>query len=162
MGKCNCAICLRGVDEENASILTMSGAGIPRYLCEECEADVATVTESLDNQAITDATKSILSKITENNIDDPVTMRTITEILGDGAKRATAIEDGTYSEESEADGEDEEILDEIPEDLLETDEDRALDEAEEEKYKKIDKVLSWVWGITIVGIVALMIWWLFF
>lgn len=161
MGKCNCAICLRGVDEENASILTMSGAGIPRYLCEECEADVAAVTESLEQQEIADATKKILDKITRNNIDDPVTMRTITDLLGDGAKRATAIKDGTYESASDDNG-DEEILDEIPEDLLESDEDRALDEAEEEKYKKIDKVLSWVWGFAILAIVAMMVWWLFF
>jgi hypothetical protein len=163
MKRCNCAICLKLVDEENAPILTMSGAGVPRYLCEECEVDVAAVSDSLVRDEIADATKRILSKITENNIDDPVTMRTVTDILKDGANRATAIEDGSYNTESEtADSEESEILEEIPEDLLETDEDRALDEAEEEKFKKIDKVLSWIWGIAIVAIVGLMAWWLFF
>ena len=164
MGKCNCAICLKGVDEENAAILTMSGAGVPRYLCEECEADIAAISESIDREEITEATKHILARVTENNIDDPVTMRTVTTILGDGAKRAAAIEDGTYDPEAEVEEEDaeSEILEEIPEDLLESDEDRALDEAEEERFKKIDKVLSWVWGITLVAVVAFMAWWLFF
>ena len=164
MGKCNCAICLRGVDEESAAILTMSGAGVPRYLCEDCEADIAAITESVDRDEIASATKNILSKITENNIDDPVTMRTVTAILESGAKRAAAIEDGTYNPEDDAEGEeaDSEILDEIPEDMLESEEDRALDEAEEERFKKVDKVLSWVWGITLVAVVAFMAWWLFF
>lgn len=163
MKRCNCAICLKLVDEESAPILTMSGAGVPRYLCEECEVDVATVSESLVHGEIAEATKKILSKITENNIDDPVTMRTVTDILSDGATRAAAIEDGTYDAETEAaESEESEIFEEIPEELLETEEDRALDEAEEEKYKKIDKVLSWIWAVAIVAIVGLMAWWLFF
>ena len=76
------------------------------------------------------------------------------------AARANLIREGSY--DFALDEREEETLEEIPEELLESEEDKALDEAEEEKLKKIDKVLSWVWAALIVGIVAFMAWWLFF
>ena len=46
----NCCICNKNIDREDAPVLSMGGAGIPRYLCEECEAllDAATLSKSYE------------------------------------------------------------------------------------------------------------------
>ena len=44
----HCAICGREVNENEASILAMGGFGNPKYLCNECAADIDTVIGSKD------------------------------------------------------------------------------------------------------------------
>ena len=60
-------------------------------------------------------------------------------------ERAAAIEKGTYDFSEDA-SEDEEEMIEIPEELRETEEDRALDEKDAEAEKKFDKIMNWAWA----------------
>ncbi len=140
----NCATCLTKVDDENASILTMGAYGTPKCLCEDCAALVETMTGGREYDAITSAMDALTEKMSKANIDDRVTVATVTELLADSARRAEAIKDGTY--DFSADGlEDEESFEEIPDELKETEEDRLLDEKDAEEAKKIDKMINYMW-----------------
>lgn len=156
----NCVLCLAPVDTEEADILAMGGIGTPRYVCNCCSADIDIATRGKSYEDVVAAMDRISKNLTENSIDDTVTHDTATLLLVNAAKRARDIREGTYDfalddipEESE--------FDEIPEELLETEEDRELDRKEEETANKIDKILNWVWVAILVGAVAFMIWWLF-
>lgn len=162
-----CCICLDGVDGDNAPILTMSGAGVPRCLCERCAADVDTVTEGREYPVIIESIDRLSANLSEKNIDDPITLNAMTSLLARAAKRAKLIGEGSYDFSLDEvvldeDGNIEEILEEIPEELLENDADREMDAEEEEKLKRLDKILNWVWAAVLIGVVGLMVWWLFF
>ena len=47
-----CSVCGRQVNENEAPILFMSGAGVPRLLCEHHEALIDTASESRDPKEI--------------------------------------------------------------------------------------------------------------
>ena len=51
---------------------------------------------------------------------------------------------------------------EIPEDMKETEEDRLLDEKERESNQRFDKIMNWIWAALLVGVVAFLVWWVFF
>ena len=71
------------------------------------------------------------------------------EMVQRATDRAKRIAEGTYDfSEDEEDPEVEELV-EIPEELQETEEDRALDEKDAEIEKKWDKVMNLVWYITL-------------
>jgi hypothetical protein len=86
-------------------------------------------------------------------------------LLLKAAKRAAAIKDGEYdfaldevAEQETAEGEEAtEGFDEIPEELLESEEDAELDRRDAEIGKKFDKVLNWVWVAVLVGTVTLFL-----
>lgn len=156
----HCSVCLRAVENEDAPILTMSGAGVARCLCDSCAADLELATTAADYDEITAAMDRLTAKLSESNIDDPITVDTISSVLESAAKRAVEIKSGTYDfslDEMEADG-----FDEIPEELLESEEDKLLDEQEAKQAEKLDRILNWVWAIVLIGIAAFLVWWLFF
>ncbi|MBR2931104.1 MAG: hypothetical protein IKC32_07755 [Clostridia bacterium] len=160
MKDCYCSLCRKGIEEEGAPILAISGAGIPRYLCEECAAEVELAAGSLDVEQIKASVSSISDKISAYGLEDGVTMKTVGDILSAATKRAKAIEDGNYDPDAEcAEGEE---LEELPEELLESEEDKLLDEKEAEAAAKLDKVMNWVWAGVLIGVAAFMVWWLFF
>ncbi len=152
-----CAICLCGIDREDAPILAIGALGARKCLCDACAALVDTATESTDYDAIASAMDEISRKMGECDIDDPLTVRTMGELMGAAAERARAIKDGTYEPEDTAPEE----LEEIPEELLETEEDRALDEREAAANKKFDRIMNWVTLGVILATVAFGIWWFF-
>ena len=157
----HCAICLSTVADEDAPILTMSGSGVPRFLCERCCQDIDTATLGREPELIAAAMDRIAKNLSVKNIDDPWTVDTATEILNSSAERARKIRDGEYDfslDEEEASEE----LSELPEELLESEEDRELDRKENEQAEKVDKFLNWVWLGVIIGCVGFMIWWFFF
>lgn len=153
-----CAVCNAPITEESPAILTMGGFGHPRHLCADCAARLDTVTEGRDAEAIEAAMERISADLASSGTDDEATFGAVKEILDTAARRVAKIKEGTY-DFSEDDAEKEGELDEIPEELLETEEDRALDREEEEKNQKFDRALNWVWvGVGVVFVVLLVLW----
>ena len=141
-----CCTCLIRFENDDAPVLTMGAYGTPKYLCPECADLVEKVTRSREYDEIAEAMNAITDRMSKANVDDRVTVETMTELLKDSAERAQKIKLGEYDfsldEETEEDSE--ESFEDIPEELLETEEDRLLDEEEAEKLKKFDKVLNWL------------------
>ena len=151
-----CAICFNEIDAENAPILTMSGYGTPRYLCSECEADVETATTSRNAAEATAAMDRLSAKATRAN-PDKQTFDALTVLLADAAARARSIADGTY-DFSEDDVSDEQPLEDIPEDMLETEADLEADRRDEEKLKKFDKIFNYIAAVVLGGRGAVLVW----
>jgi hypothetical protein len=80
-------------------------------------------------------------KMAKNNVEDELVINTVTETFAAAAERAEKIKAGEYDfslDEAECgDGEPE-----VPEELLESEEDKRLDEEEAEVLKKSDKVIN--------------------
>ena len=160
----HCALCGRIPECEEPAILAIGKYGHPRHLCEDCEAELDTATLGREYEEVVDAIDSLGKKATSFGKDDPITIATMRSILMKAAKRAAAMKNGEYDFDVDddspvtEDGEEEiEGFDEIPEELLETEEDAALDRRDAEIGKKLDKVLNWVWVIVLVGMVGLFL-----
>ena len=152
----NCCICERDVEREDAPILAMGGAGYARVLCEECDRELQVATRGRDVEEIKEAINSLSNKLA-NGEPDGVTYRMMNEILITATQRAMEIKDGTY-DFARDDEEDNEGFDEIPEELLESDEDIELDKKDEEKAKKFDKVYSIILTISLIALGGMSIW----
>ena len=157
MADMNCAICLSNVDSESADILTMGAYGTPRFICKECADDLTVTTASHDFKEIEAAMDRLSAKLSRSNVDDPRTIETITEIFDDSAKRAAAIKNGTYDFSMDGVAENDNILEDIPEELLETEEDRLLDEKEAKSMKKFDSIMNWVSMGAVIAAIAFAI-----
>ena len=155
-----CSICLKRIEREDAPLLCMSGSGIPRCLCDECASDIERATLGKEYDGIIEALDKISDNLSKNNVDDPVTIDTVTDILNSSAERAKLIAAGEY--DFSLDEAEESEFDEIPEDMLESEEDRQLDAEEEERANRLDKVLNWVWLAVLVAAVGFMVWWFYF
>lgn len=155
-----CAVCNAPITEESPAVLTMGGYGHPRYLCSGCAARFDTVTAGHDPEEIAAAMHRISDDLSATGTEDEATYETVREIFDAASRRAKKIKDGTY-DFSEDDREEEGTLDEIPEELRESEEDLALDREEEEKNKKFDRVLNFVWiGVGVLA-VAFLVYWFF-
>ena len=153
-----CCICLSPIEQEEPSILTMGGFGNPKYLCECCDGLLQTATNGRNYDEIVAAMDRLSQEIGAKNIEDRLAADALTDILEQSAKRAKAIKDGEYDftlDEQKP----EEI--ELDPDLLETEEDRALDEADARSMEKFDKVMNWLWygvfGAVAVGFIYFVI-----
>ena len=147
----NCCTCLKRIEADNAPVLTMGAYGNPKVLCDDCAVLIDTITLGKEYDEITEAMQNLTNVMSSSNIDDRVTVATVTALLEDSAKRAQKIKEGTYDfalDEIEA----EEGFDEIPDDLKETEEDRLLDEKDAAANAKFDKIMGWAW--VVFGIVA--------
>lgn len=152
----NCCICEREVEREDAPILAMGGAGYARVLCEECDRELQVATRGHDVEEIKEAINSLSNKLA-NGEPDAVTYRMMNEILVTATQRAMEIKDGTY-DFARDDEEDNEGFDEIPEELLESEEDIELDKKDEEKAKKFDKVYSIILTISLIVLGGMIVW----
>ena len=149
-----CTICRNLFDADDAAILTMSGYGNARYICPECSSllDVVTLGDNYD------AIKSAMDEIGQKmaiDVDDTAAVTAFSDIMGDAAIRAEKIKNGEY--DFSLDSEAEESFEEIPEDLKESEEDRALDEKEAKERAVFDKISSWVCGGILLGAVIYLI-----
>jgi len=154
----SCCICQAPITVEEPPILIMSAYGEPRCLCEDCSAELDTVTLGKELDAIAAAMDGIGKKMSESD-PDKLTFNTVNKIMQKGAERAKAIREGSY--DFALDGEAEENgegFDEIPEELAETEEDKELDRRDEEKAKKINQFLDWVTVGALIGAVGFFIW----
>ena len=77
-----CSICGAEITNEDAAILTMGAAGIPRYICEECEKDLDTAISGKDVEEITTAIKSLSEKMVNGNPDTPDDVDTAKDMDG--------------------------------------------------------------------------------
>ena len=152
----NCCICERDVEREDAPILAMGGAGYARVLCEECDRELQVATRGHDVEEIKAAINSLSTKMA-NSEPDTVTYRMMNEILVTATQRAMEIKDGTY-DFARDDEEDNEGFEEIPEELLESEEDVELDKKDEEKAKKFDKVYSIILTISLIALGGMIVW----
>jgi hypothetical protein len=157
MADMNCAICLSNVDSESADILTMGAYGTPRFICTECADDLSVATDSHDFKKIEEAMDRLSAKLSRSNVDDHRTIEALTEIFDDSAKRAAAIKNGTYDFSMDGVAENDNILEDIPEELLETEEDRLLDEKEAKSMKKFDSIMNWVSMGAVIAAIAFAI-----
>ena len=154
-----CAVCLEPVLDENADILVMSAYGYPKCLCKDCAELFNKAATDRDPIEIEASMDKVTRKMSDKNIDDELTVGTVTRLFEGFAKRAGAIKRGEWDFANDAS--EEEGYDEIPEELQESEEDRALDEREAKLAGKVDKVLNWVWLAVILGVIAFLIWRLF-
>ena len=137
-----CCICKAEVDGDNSAILTMSGYGNPRYLCDECDCEISTATEAAEIAQIRGAMDRISKKMTKNNVDDPTVLKSVEEIMREARERAEKIKSGEYDFSLDKEVSDDVSEEEIPEELRETEEDRELDRKEAEKNKRFDKIAN--------------------
>ena len=149
----HCSVCKREVNEEEAAILAMGGFGNPRYLCDECTEDVENVLKARDPEKIEIAMAKISDNLSKSGSDDELVLNTVKDIFSAAGERAKKIKEGTY-DFSEDENTEESILD-IPEDLLETEADKALDEKDAKREKMYDKILNWIYLVIFVAAVAL-------
>ncbi len=157
MKRGNCSVCLKPIDLDTAPVLTMGAYGTPRCLCEECAEQVEIFTRGTDYDEIAAAMDEISARMSRANIDDKITVACVTDMLVTAAKRANDIKEGTY--DFSLDEEEEEYV--IPDELRESEEDRALDEKEAKSKEKMDKVMNWVWLAVLVGTVVFGVLWYF-
>ena len=136
-----CCLC-RAAAGEDSDILAMGRYGTPRYLCAECSGKIEKATLSKDYESAALAIESLGEMLFEIGADDAVVKDALLPIVESAAERAAKIKAGEYDfsldEREEGDGE----PSELPEELYETEEDRALDEADAEREKKVDKIIN--------------------
>ena len=135
-----CSCCNAPVDSENAPILALGGFGNAKYLCEICDNDMNIATRGRDTEQIDAAMERLAKRMSDASVDDDFVLKTVREVMHEARVRRDAIKEGSFDFEAEymADGE----VEEIPEELRETEEDRLADEREAEKAKKYDKIIG--------------------
>lgn len=152
-----CCLCGKDIDKSTADVLTMGSYGNPRYLCDECAKAIDEATTSKDLTEIKAAIAKLGDLLPHAAERDGAVFKTMNPLLSGAVKRAEKIEAGTYDFALD-DATDAESFDEIPEELLETEEDRELDERDERAQKKFDKILNIVTTSVIFGVlVAILI-----
>ena len=153
-----CSICYKKIeDTENAPILAMGHYGTPRYLCSECEELIDTARRSRDLEKIESAMTRLGQTVGNVSAGDDIVLETVEEIFRTATDRAEKIKLGTYDFAlDECEGEEFE-LEEIPEELLETEEDKQKTEREAEINKKFNKVMDIVTAAVFIAAVAALI-----
>ncbi|MBQ7386941.1 MAG: hypothetical protein IJW03_02115 [Clostridia bacterium] len=150
-----CAICDRLIEREDAPILTMGAYGNPKLLCDECahDIDVATLDRDYDNIA---AAMDRIGKKMSNYDPDGATYKIVSSIMENVAERAKQIKDGTYDFALD-EVTDDEGFEEIPEELQEPEEDKALDERDERRQQKFDSVFNWIsFGLIVAAVIFVL------
>ena len=143
-----CCICDATITNDDAPALVMSIAGNPKLLCEDCVKSLDIITLGRDYEAIEAELDKIGVKMS-NADPDGTTYATMNSLIASAVARAKLIKDGKYDFSLDERDIDDESFDEIPEELLETEEDREKDRADEEKMKTFDKIFNIV-AVTMV------------
>ena len=152
-----CSICGKPTENEDAPILTISGFGNARYLCDECSGEMDLSMSSRDVEEI-EATVATLGKKMEKCQDDQATA-TLYGFINVACERLSKIKEGTYDfaiDERIKEMADEDVMEEIPEELRETEEDKALDAEDAKKQEKFDKIMNWI-TIGAIAITAIVL-----
>ncbi len=138
-----CSICNNKVDEQTAPIIAMGGYGYPRYICDECAEKIEIITHSRDVDEIKAGIADIVDKMENGELNDKILIKSVCEILDTAKERLLLIERGEYDFSlDESDSADEEG--DIPEELLESEEDKIIDEREKEEKRRFDNIFNWV------------------
>ena len=151
-----CSICRKSIDREDAPVLTMGHFGNPRLLCPDCEVLIDTALKSKNAQSAEEAMAKLGETVGDKSVDDDAVIEAVEEIFKTATERAQAIKDGTYDfaldDSDSSDG-----FDEIPEELLETEEDKALDRRDEERAKRFDKIFNWITAFVLIAAAVLIV-----
>ena len=142
-----CAVCKRKVDSESAAILTLGGYANAKYLCDACDGDMAIATRSRDCAEISEAMDRITKKMSGAGVDDKLSLKTVSDLLAEAKERAEKIKLGEYDFAREE--EDDAAIEEVPEELRETEEDKIRDEEEAVKNRRIDRIIGIISGVII-------------
>lgn len=140
----NCCICKAPIEKEDAPVLAIGAYGTPKCICDGCEGKINRATTSRDTVEIENAIRELGETLTAGNTFDDQIIETVDGIIKGSAERLEKIKNGTYDF---AEDEVEEPEFELGEDMLESEEDKALDEKEAKVNKMVDKVTSWICGI---------------
>lgn len=135
--KIYCSLCGAPVESEEPAILTVSGYGNPRYLCGECEAEYDVLLNSIDRDELNSAVEVIYGHVNRRGIDDEAVLNTTEEIIEKAKARMESVKLGTYNPD-ESDGD----IEEIPEELIMTEEEIKEEEEENKKNEKLEKILN--------------------
>lgn len=134
-----CSVCRAKIESEEAAILTLGGFGNPRYLCDSCASDFDAASSEKEVSDIDSAIDRISKKMTSARVDDGLVLKTVSELMASARERREQIRLGEYDfSEDELPEENEEI----PKELLESDEDVAAERLAAEKNKKYDKITN--------------------
>ena len=134
-----CSVCRAKIESEEAAILTLGGFGNPRYLCDSCASDFDAAGSEKEVSDIDSAIDRISKKMTSARVDDGLVLKTVSELMASARERREQIRLGEYDfSEDELPEENEEI----PKELLESDEDVAAERLAAEKSKKYDKITN--------------------
>ena len=151
-----CSICNAEINTEESAILTMGAYGNPRYICDECATDLDTAGLGKDVAEISASMERIGKKMS-NADPDGQTYNTVTQLMTRALDRARKIKAGEYDfslDEDVREGE----LEEIPEELTETEEDRALDERDAKRGELYDKIYNVIFIIACVSFAVFLVW----
>jgi hypothetical protein len=153
-----CTVCNKEFKSEEPKILAMGAYGTPKYVCDGCSEDLDEATLGREPEKIAAAMDRIGQRLADTN-PDKSTFMTVNSVMKAAAERANLIKEGKYdfSLDEEPD-EEEEGFDEIPEELLETEEDKELDRQDEEKLKKFDKVYNVIIAVALAATAGIIIW----
>ncbi len=155
-----CCICIKEIEREDAPVLTMGAFGAPRYLCDECAHDLDLAMLSHEPEEIESAVEKLGKKMSDMSEADATTFNSLCSLLTISGERLKKIKAGTYDfsvDEKIQDAQNDDSFVEIPEELRETEEDKALDERDAENQKKLDKFMNWFSIGAIIAMVALLI-----
>lgn len=134
-----CSVCRAKIESEEAAILTLGGFGNPRYLCDSCASDFDAASSEKEVSDIDSAIDRISKKMTSARVDDGLVLKTVSELMASARERREQIRLGEYDfSEDELPEENEEI----PKELLESEEDVAAERLAAEKNKKYDKITN--------------------
>ena len=151
-----CSICHGNIESDEPAVLTMSGFGNPRYICSLCEKDLDDATVSREPMEISSAIERIGEKIKNANNDDELVLETVSSIIESATERGEMIKNGVYDFEND---EDDDVPDTVPEELLETEEDKEITRREEESQAKTDKIMNWVTLGLFIGAIGFIAYW---
>lgn len=152
-----CCICDRVFERENAPVLSMGAGGNPRFLCEDCEELLDIATKGHDFDEIEKAMDK-LGKLMADGNPDRVTFSIVNDLMLGASDRAKAIKEGNYDFALDDEPVEDGGLEEIPEDMLESEEDKKKDEAEQKKLAKFDKVYNVLITVLATATVLLLAW----
>ena len=154
-----CTICAKEFTAAEPKILAMGAYGTPKYVCDGCSLDLDEATIGRDPEKIAAAMDRIGKRLADTN-PDKSTFMAVNGVMREASERAKLIKEGKYdfSLDEAAEETDEEGFDEVPEELMETEEDRELDRADEEKLRKFDKFYNWILAGVLIGFAGFLIW----
>jgi hypothetical protein len=149
--------------EGTLHLTILSATSVARSECEprslasstsDCAEDIDLITSDNDPEVIEASMSKLTGKLSSSSVEDRLVVETVTAIFSEAGERAKKIKEGTYDFSKD---EAQEEIDDIPEQLLETEEDRALDEEEEKQRKKLDGIMNWISLAAVVIAVGLAV-----
>lgn len=155
-----CCVCIKVIEREDAPVLTMGAFGTPRYLCDDCAADLDRAMFSHDPLEIEESIERLGKNMSDMSEADSQSFNTLYSLLTLSGERLKKIKDGSYDfalDEKIQEAQNDDSFVEIPEELQETEEDKALDARDAENQKKLDQFTNWVGIGAIIGTVGFII-----